>query len=64
MTGSAGKHTLRRAVWWSEGSRVSLALVLALCAPAGIRVASPVRLTLELTTAIPVLTLATVQTTP
>jgi hypothetical protein len=33
-------------------------LVLALCACAGIRVASPVRLALELTTAIPVLILA------
>jgi hypothetical protein len=58
MTGGTGKRTLRRAAWWSAGSRVSLALVLALCASAGIRVASPVRLALELTTAIPVLILA------
>lgn len=58
MTGSTGKRTLRRAVWWSVGSRVSLALVLALCASAGIRLAPPVRLALELTTAIPVLILA------
>ena len=58
MTGSTGR-TLRRAFWWSLGSRVSLVLVLALCASAGIRVAPPVRLALELTTAIPVLTLVT-----
>lgn len=50
---------LRKAVWWSVGSRVSLALVLALCASAGIRVAPQVRLALELTTAIPLLILAT-----
>jgi hypothetical protein len=49
---------LHKAVWWSVGSRVSLALVLALCACAGIRVASPVRLALELTTAVPLLFLA------
>jgi hypothetical protein len=58
MTGSTGKRTLRRAVWWSVGSRVSLVLVLALCASTGIHIASQVRLALELTTAIPVLTLA------
>ena len=58
MTGGAGERTLRRAVWWSVGSRVSLVLALALCASAGIRVASPVRLALELTTALPLLTLA------
>ena len=55
-----GSRSLRRAVWWSIGSRVSLVLVLvlALCSSAGIRVASPVRLALELTTAIPLLILA------
>jgi hypothetical protein len=58
MTGGAGKRASRRAVWWPVGSRVSLVLVLVLCASAGIRVASPVRLALELTTAIPVLILA------
>lgn len=58
MTGAASKRVLRRAVLWSVGARVCLVLVLALCASAGIRVASPVRLTLELTTAIPVLILA------
>lgn len=53
-----GRRSLRSAVWWSVGSRVSLALLLALCASAGIRVASPVRLALELVTAIPLLILA------
>ncbi len=53
-----GNRSLRRAVWWSIGSGMSLALVLALCASAGIRVASPVRLALELMTAVPLLILA------
>lgn len=58
MTGGTGKRTLRRALWWSAGSRVSLVLVLALCASAGVHVASQIRLALELTTAIPILILA------
>lgn len=53
-----GRRSLRRAVWWSLGSGVSLALLLALSASAGIRVAPPVRLALELATAIPLLILA------
>jgi hypothetical protein len=53
-----GSRSLRKAVWWSVGSRVSLVLLLALCASAGIHVASPVRLALELTTAIPLMILA------
>jgi hypothetical protein len=57
MTGSTGKRAVRRAACWSAGSRVSLALVLALCASAGIGVASPIRLALKLATAIPVLIL-------
>jgi hypothetical protein len=53
-----GRRSLRRAVWWSVGSRVSLALLLTLCASAGIHIAAPVRLALELVTAIPLLFLA------
>lgn len=37
MTGRGGQHGVRRVFWWSVGSRVPLALLLALCAAAGIR---------------------------
>lgn len=60
MREGAARRSLRRALWWSVGSRGSVALVLVLCVAAGIRVPPLVRLALELTTAIPVLTLATV----
>ncbi len=58
MKGGTANRGLRKALWWSIGLRVSGALVLALCAAAGIRVTSPARLALELAMAVPVLILA------
>ena len=57
--GIANRGRLRKALWWSVGMRMSGALVLALCAAAGIRVASPARLALELAMAVPLLIMAT-----
>src|SRR6185437_15515516 len=44
---------LRKAVWWSIGVRLAGALLLTLCAAAGIRVESTARLALELGTTVP-----------
>lgn len=59
MTDRTANRYLRKAVWWSVGLRVSGALVLALCAAAGIRVGSAARLALELAMAVPVVFLVT-----
>ncbi len=58
MTGRTANRRLRNAVWWSIGVRVAGALLLALCAAAGIRVGSTARLALELTMTVPLLLLA------
>lgn len=58
MKEGTAKRAVRKAMWWSIGLRVSGALVLALCAATGIRVASPARLALQLAMAVPVLILA------
>lgn len=59
MKNGTGNRALRKAMWWSAGLRVSGALVLALCAATGIRVAAPARLAMELAMIVPVLILAT-----
>jgi hypothetical protein len=59
MTDRTVNRSLRRAMWWSVGLRVSGALVLALGAAAGIRVGSSARLALELAMAVPVVFLVT-----
>ena len=58
MKDGTANRGLRKALWWSIALRISGALVLALCAAAGVRVASPARLALELAMAVPVLILA------
>ncbi|MBV9379358.1 MAG: hypothetical protein JO242_01630 [Streptosporangiaceae bacterium] len=59
MTDRSANRSLRKAVWWSVGLRVSGALVLALCAAAGIHVGSSARLALELATTVPAVFLLT-----
>ena len=59
MTGRAAGRPLRKAMWWSIGARAAGVLLLALCAAAGIRVGSTVRLALELATTVPLVFLAT-----
>lgn len=59
MTGRTASRPLRKAVWWSIGVRVAGVLLLALCAAAGIRVGSTVRLALELAMTVPLVFLVT-----
>jgi hypothetical protein len=59
MTDRTANRSLRRAMWWSVGLRASGALVLALCATAGIRVGSAARLAVELAMAVPLVFLVT-----
>ena len=59
MTDRTANRSLRRAMWWSVGLRVSGALVLALCATAGIRLGSASRLAVELAMAVPLVFLVT-----
>jgi len=59
VTGRTANRPLRKAVRWSIGVRAAGVLLLALCAAAGIRVGSTVRLALELAMTVPLVFLVT-----
>jgi len=59
MTRSIANRPLRKAAWWSIGVRAAGVVLLALCATAGIRIGSTVRLVLELAMTVPLVFLVT-----